>query len=239
MRNIFSKKRILFLLLFTTMVLVGKKINFSALVGAENQFFTMFQFFGPIAGSFLGPIFGIISVLIAELLDFILIGKTFTLINIIRLTPMLFAAYYFGTKKKSISILIPLIAIFLFMIHPVGRQVWFFSLYWTIPIIVKLLPRKYSNNVLLKSLGATFTAHSVGSTAWIYTVPMTAQQWITLIPIVAFERLLFAAGIAGSYIIINTLLDKLVQKFKWKIPADILYIDKALILSKKLFRLNT
>jgi len=236
--NLFSKKRIIFLLLFVVMVFIGNKINFSTLVGAKNQFFTFFQFFGPIAGSFLGPIFGAISVLFAELADFLLTGKAFTPINIIRLTPMLFAAYYFGTKKKSISVIVPLIAIAAFVLHPIGRQVWFFSLYWTIPIIVKILPKKYSDNVLLKSLGSTFTAHSVGGAAWVWTVPMTAGQWVALIPVVAYERLLFAGGIAGSYVVLNTVLDKLIEKFKWKIPTDILHLDKSYVLSRKLFKLH-
>lgn len=236
MKKLFSKKRIAFLLLFIAMVFVGNRINFSVLVGAENQYFTFFQFFGPIAGSFLGPIFGIIAVLGAELADFLAVGKAFSIINIIRLTPMLFAAYYFGTKKKITSVIVPLIAIAAFVLHPIGRQVWFFSLYWTIPIIVKLLPKKYSNNVLLKSLGATFTAHSVGGAAWIWTVPMAAGQWIALIPVVAYERLLFAAGIAGSYVLVNTVLDKVIDKFKWSIPTDILNINKNYSLSKKMFR---
>lgn len=238
MKNIFTKKRIIFLLLFVVMVFIGNRINFSALVGAEKQYFTLFQFFGPIAGSFLGPIFGIMSVLGAELADYMLVGKAFTLINIIRLTPMLFAAYYFGTKKKSLSIIIPLIAIAVFVLHPIGREVWFYSLYWAIPIIVIVLPKKYSGNVLLKSLGATFTAHSVGGAAWVWTVPMTAEQWIMLIPVTAYERLLFAAGIAGSYVVLNTLLDKLIEKFRWNIPADVLHVDNKYLLSKKLFRLH-
>ncbi len=237
-KNMFSKKRILFLLLFIAMVFIGNRINFSALIGAKNQYFTLFQFFGPIAGSFLGPIFGIGAVLFAELADFLVAGKAFTLINLIRLTPMLFAAYYFGTKKKSLSVIVPLIAIGAFVLHPVGREVWFFSLYWTIPIIVMVLPKKYSGNVLLKSLGATFTAHSVGGAAWIWSVPMTAEQWIMLIPIVAYERLLFAAGIAGSYVVVNTLLDKAIEKFKWNIPVDILHIDRNYLISKKRVRLR-
>lgn len=236
-KNIFTKKRIIFLLLFAAMVFIGNKINFSALVGANNQYFTLFQFFGPIAGSFLGPIFGAVSVLFAQIADFFIAGKAFTLINLIRLTPMLFAAYYFGTKKKSLSVIVPLIAIAAFVIHPIGRQVWYYSLYWTIPIIVVMLPKKYSNNVLLKSLGATFTAHSVGTMAWVWTVPMTAGQWIMLIPITGYERLLFAAGIAGSYVLMNTVLDKLAERFKWKIPADVLNIDKGYSLFR-MFRVN-
>lgn len=226
----FSKKKIIFIILFGIMVFVGRRINFSAIIGAENQYFTLFQFFGPVAGSFLGPILGAISVLMAEIADYLIFNKVFTLINIIRLTPMLFAAYYFGNKKRDISLIIPVIAMALFIAHPVGRKVWFFSLYWTIPIIVKLLPKRYSTNVLLKSLGATFTAHSVGSTAWLYTVAMTPEQWIALIPIVAYERFLFASGIAGSYIVINTVLDKLSTSLK---ISDVVNIDKSYVLLRK------
>jgi len=237
MKNkLFSTKRIIFLLIFIAMVLIGKKINFSSVIGAENQFFTLFQFFGPIAGAFLGPLFGVISVLGAELADFLLVGKAFSLINLVRLTPMLFAAYYFGTKKKNLSILIPLICMALFVLHPIGRQAWFYSLYWLIPVFGKVLPKKIPGKLFFKSLGATFTAHAIGSTAWLYTIPMTPQQWIMLIPIVAYERFLFASGIAISYVAINTVLDKLVNKLK--IPADILHIDKNYLFSKKLFRIH-
>lgn len=222
----FTKKRLIFLAIFTVLVLIGKNINFSPLVGAENQFFTLFQFFGPIAGAFLGSVFGVIAVLFAQLIDFFVVGKEATLINVLRLTPMLFAAYYFGSKKKNLSIIVPLIAIIAFIAHPVGREVWFYTLFWTIPIIAKLLPQKYSNNVLVKSYGATFAAHSVGGALWIWTIPMTAGQWIALIPVVIAERFLFGAGIAASYVAFNVLLDKVLVKFNIKVPSDILRINK-------------
>ena len=103
LKEILTTKRIIFIAIFTILVFVGKKINFSPLVGAENQFFTLFQFFGPIAGGFLGPLFGAIAVLFAELIDFFIVGKETTLLNILRFTPMLFAAYYFGSKKGRIK----------------------------------------------------------------------------------------------------------------------------------------
>ena len=71
--KIFTKKRVIFIAIFTILVLLGKQINFSPLVGADNQFFTLFQFFGPIAGGFLGSVFGVIAVLFAELIDFFII----------------------------------------------------------------------------------------------------------------------------------------------------------------------
>ena len=80
--------------MFFALVLIGKKINFSPIVGVDSQFFTLFQFFGPIAGSFLGPVFGIVSVLFAQLADFFIVGKEWGIINLFRLLPMLFAVYY-------------------------------------------------------------------------------------------------------------------------------------------------
>lgn len=225
-RHVISKKRIIFLALFIALVFAANRINFSSVVGADKQYFTLFQFFGPVAGSFLGPLFGAVSVLFAQGIDFLISGKAFSLINIVRLTPMLFAACYFGAKKKNWSIAVPLIAMSAFIIHPVGRQAWVYSLFWTIPVIIALMPAKYLNSLWLKSLGATFTAHAVGTAAWIWSIPMTADQWITLIPITAVERLLFAGGIAVSYIALNTLLDRLAEKFSWKMPDWILHIDK-------------
>lgn len=226
--KLITKKGMLFLLIFSVLVFIGDRINFSKLVGAENQFFTLFQFFGPVAGAFLGPVVGVLSVLIAEVSSYIMLEKAFTLINVLRLLPMLFAAWYFGTKKDKLSFLIPIAAIILFVEHPIGRQVWFFSLFWTIPIIIKLLPKKYGDRIFLRSLGATFTAHSVGGAIWNYIVPMTPAAWIGLIPVVIYERLLFAGGITISFVLLNTLLNRLDIKAK----AEYVNVDRKYVLFK-------
>ncbi|MBI2654085.1 hypothetical protein HYX02_04705 [Candidatus Woesearchaeota archaeon] len=229
LNKLITAKGLIFLLIFSVLVFVGDRINFSKLVGAENQFFTLFQFFGPVAGAFLGSVVGVLSVLIAEVSSYLLLGKAFTLVNTLRLLPMLFAAWYFGTKKyDKVSFLVPVAAIILFVAHPVGRQVWFFTLFWTIPIIIKLLPKKYGERAFLKSLGATFTAHSVGGAMWNYIVPMTPAAWVALIPVVIFERLLFAGGITVSFIALNTLLDKLDARTK----SDYVSVDKRYVLFK-------
>lgn len=221
----------MFIALFAVFAFITQRINFSALVGADNQFFTVFQFFGPIAGAFLGPIIGVIAVFLAEATDFLVVGKELTWVNIARLAPMLFATYFFATmhktdRSKLFKIIVPLAAIALFVMHPVGGQVWFFSLYWTIPIIAVLLPKKYSNSIVARSLGATFTAHAVGGALWVWTIPMTAAQWVGLIPVVAYERALFAAGIVISYIAVNALLAFTVDKLKLEIPNDVLRLNR-------------
>lgn len=200
-----SKKQALFVAMFAVLALIGQQINFSALVGAENQFFTLFQFFAPIAGAFLGPILGVIAVLSAEAANFAITGKELELLNLARLLPMLFAAYYFAStsKKLEASNAVPLLAIAAFIFHPIGAKVWYFSLFWLIPILAKHF---FANNLLAKSLGATFTAHAIGGALWIWTVQMPAEAWIALIPIVMYERVLFALGIAGAFIATNTVL---------------------------------
>ena len=263
LNKLITPKGFLFLIIFAVLVFIGDRINFSRLVGAENQFFTLFQFFGPVAGAFLGPVVGVLSVLIAEVASKLYTNASWNLVTILRLAPMLFAAWYFGTKKDKISYLVPVLAIIAFIAHPVGRQVWYFSLFWTIPFALKIVPEKYSrysvtgiiavmgvimfllnpalrtmapiagfaailalsfrfSGISSKSLGATFTAHAVGGAMWNYIVPMTPAMWIALIPIVIFERIIFASGIAASFTALNTLLDRLDAKTK----SEYLNIDK-------------
>lgn len=229
LNKLLTKKGITFLLIFSVLVFVGDRVNFSKLAGTQNQFFTLFQFFGPVAGAFLGPVVGVLSVLIAEIASKISTHTVFDFVTILRLTPMLFAAWYFGTKKDKLSFLVPIAAIVLFVAHPVGRQVWFFSLFWTIPLIIKLLPKKYSDRIFLRSLGATFTAHAVGGAMWNYIVPMTPSAWVALIPVVIYERLLFAGGITLSFVLLNTLLDKLDSKTK----SEYVNVDKRYVLLKQ------
>jgi len=230
--ELITKKRIMFFVLFAALVLIAKQINFSAILGAENQAFTLFQFFGPIAGSFLGPVIGAGTVLIAQLSEMLLFGKAFDFIALFRLTPMIFAAVYFALyagKKFNFTAVIPLLAMLAFVLHPVGQQVWFYSLYWLIPIIATV----FSKRLFFRSLGATFTAHAIGSVAFLYSIPTTPELWLALIPIVAVERILFASGISVSFIAFTTILAKL-ENF---IPNKVLSIDKRYTLSKMLSNL--
>jgi len=55
---------------------------------------------------------------------------------------------------------------------------------------------------------------------------MAAGQWVALIPIVIYERLLFAGGIIISYLVLNALLNKALDIFKISVPAEILRIQK-------------
>ncbi|MFH1254960.1 MAG: hypothetical protein V1667_00565 [bacterium] len=123
--------------------------------------------------------------------------------TVIRFFPALFAVVYFSSKSKTI-LFVPAVAIIAFNFHPIGRTVWFYSAYWLIPIACYFLRNRF---ILARSLGATFTAHAVGSTLWLYVFNLPAAVWISLIPIVAMERSLFAVGITVAYLLMNNALN--------------------------------
>jgi len=52
---------------------------------------------------------------------------------------------------------------------------------------------------------------------------------------VAYERILFALGITGAYILFNTLLDKLDSR----LTSDAVHIDKKYVLSRRWFAFLT
>lgn len=214
-------KKVLFIVLFAGLVVLADQLKIFTLWGAPGQFFTGFQLFGPIAGAFIGSILGVIAVFIGEVASFIINGKEASLLNLLRLLPMLFAAYYFASRKTEwrFELLVPVAAILLFLLHPIGREAFYFAGYWLIPIIAALF---FKDNLFAKSLGASFTAHAVGGVIWVYFVPTTAAFWTALIPIVAVERLVFACGITLSFVVVNSLL-ALAEN---RIPAGLVSIDK-------------
>jgi len=204
------QKKIFFLAFFTLIGFGSLQIPFNKLAGSRVSF-TLFDFFGPIAGAFLGPVMGIISVLAVEVGNMLIKHSAWTSGSLIRLFPTLFAVYYFAaiSKSKSRWILgIPILAIIAFLLSPVGMKVPYYPLFWVIPLIAY----RFRKNLYMKSLGATFTAHSVGGAAWVWAFNLPASVWQNLIPVVIEERILFAAGISASYIVVSKALKFLSSK---------------------------
>lgn len=207
------KKKLIFISLFTIVGFITLQIPFNKVIGS-NVSFTLFDFFGPMAGAFLGPVLGIGSVFAVEIVNLFIKQTPLTTGSVIRLFPTLFAVYYFAVIAKKGSqgkwiLAVPILCILIFIVHPIGRQVAYYPLiFWWIPIAAYFK----RNNLFLKSLGATFTAHAVGSTAFLWALNLPVQVWQNLPPIVASERLLFATGIAASYIAVKYTLSFLASK---------------------------
>lgn len=204
------KQKILFVIIFTLLGLAALQVPFTQLAGSKVKF-TLFDFFGPIATGFIGILPGMMAVFLMQLGNFVLHGaQVVDAGTVIRFFPMLAAAYYFGRKDK-IGILLPLLAIAAFVVHPIGRMVWYYSLFWTIPVFCHFLRGR---SLFARSLGATFTAHAVGGALWIWVFNLPAAVWISLIPVVAVERLMFAMGIAAAYVVMANILHLLaVRRF--------------------------
>lgn len=205
----------IFLLLFCALSLILYKIDVHYLVGADEQSFTMFQFIGPVGAGIVNPLFGIAAVLLVEVVQKLVLNEfTFSWFGVARFLPMLAAAYYFGVVKKDkrFGIALPLLGMALFWLHPIGAEAWGYALLWLIPIAATLVAEKH---LFLRSLGATFQAHIVGSVAFLYLLGMPAAAWWGLIPIVLIERSLFAAGISITYITLYSVLEFVAQMLKW------------------------
>lgn len=199
-------KKISFWLLFTIAGLLFSQIKFNQLVGSSISF-TLFDFFAPVAGAFLGGLTGITSVLAVSLFNFLANGS-FSLPTLIRVYPTLFAVWYFSLSPKQKSqpwvLLFPLLSILAFWVHPIGRTVWYYPLMWFIPVIAY-----FKRDLLyLRALGATFTAHAVGGAAWLWALNLPASVWQSLIPVVFAERFLFAGGISAAYLIFAQIFSK-------------------------------
>lgn len=214
-------RKLAFIALFTIISVIAYQFNFSAILGVQSTDFNYFQFIGPIGAGIFSTGLGIASVALVEVLNFFITGSALNITTLIMFFPMLFAAFYFGSKSKS-RVIVPLVCMALFILNPIGMQVWYYSLYWLIPVAAAL----WKDKLFLRSLGATFTAHAVGSVAFLYAFNIPAATWITLIPIVAYERLSFTIGICISYIAVNTILSSISNK----VDLRVLKIDPRYIL---------
>lgn len=125
--------------------------------------------------------------------------------------PTFCASAYWTAKSKLFSVVVPLVCMFFFLLHPVGSQAWLYSCYALVPVCLSFFPRKFP---FTHALTSTFIAHSVGSVMWVYLNPaVTAESLLALIPIVAVERFLFAVGMTAVYYAVHYVKDHVLSTF--------------------------
>jgi len=179
---------------------VALQIPFSVFIGSDETHFTLFDFLAPTFGALWGLSIGLGAVLAVNVINIFVTGNI-TTAALARLLPVLFGVYFFARRDRA-SGWVGLVAMAAFIAHPIGREVWYYSLYWLIPFAVQRFGR---NNLFANSLGATLTQHAVGGVTWLYVFNLSADVWRGLIPIVAAERLLMALGITVSYAALQAL----------------------------------
>lgn len=128
-----------------------------------------------------------------------LCSSSFSYLLILHRLPTLMAALALRSWDITIAVYFPLLAMVVFCMHPTGCQVYYYSWYWFIPILVYCFGK---DTLYHRALIASFTAHAAGSVVWLYRGNIAPQVWTALMPVVAIERLL----IAGGMIVCITLL---------------------------------
>src|SRR3989344_1034036 len=165
-----TKKNLLFISIFAVLGFVVLQIPVTELMGSKVKF-TIFDAFAPVAGSFIGSIPGVLAVFFMQFFNFLIHGAQIEDVGtIIRFFPMLFAVLYFSRKGK-INLIVPILAIVAFIAHPIGRTVWYFPIFWLIPITAHFFRDQF---LLSRALGATFTAHAVGGALWVWVFALPA-----------------------------------------------------------------
>lgn len=239
----YMKNKLLFLILFTIIGIIALQIPVNALAGAKVKF-TLFDLFAPISGAFLGSAVGAVAVVVMQAFNLAVHGfagvqsdSILKFAATLRFLPLIMGVLYFSFASKPFKgvslkgsrllLLVPLLSIIAFVMHPIGRSVWFYSLFWLIPLMVWPVRQRF---LLARALGSTFTAHAVGGAVWIWAFNLPAAVWVSLIPIVALERSIFALGIAASYILVNNLILVLSAKVLFFRTVK---LDKKYLLFKK------
>ncbi len=200
--------KIMFAVLFAALFIVLSQTKMFPILGTDFNF-SLAVMFGPALGGLLGMGLGAATIILSQLIG-IAIGmySMDSIINIAVFFPILFGSLYFARSFKGDKrfMLIPIAMMVAFIAHPIGRQVWYYSLFWLIPVAVMQFKRQIDS--LLKhpiaqtysySLGTAFVDHSVGSVMYLWAFSIPAEMWIAAIPITLFERLLIALGITFSF----------------------------------------
>jgi hypothetical protein len=200
--------KILFSVLFAALFIVLTKTKMFPVLGTEFEF-SMGVMFGPALGGLLGVRLGVGAILLSQIIGTAIgLYKIKNMLSLLVFFPILIGSIYFARSFKGDKklVLIPAACIFLFILHPIGREVWFYSMFWLIPMAVirfkdridsvlgHPIARTYSY-----SLGTAFVDHSVGSVVYLWFLSIPAQFWIAAIPITMLERLLIALGITFSF----------------------------------------
>lgn len=206
-----NKKNILGLMFVVSFIFLLSFVRISFMAGSHRMFFSGINLLFPLLGSFLGTAFSGVAVFIFFIFKKITLGGAITLGLPTFVATIAFSIMTKDRKNLKLNIynfllrvVVPFLSIVLFVVHPAGRDAFLYSFYWLIPVGLYFFEiLKNNNSILLKSLTATFLAHAVGSLIWLYMIPTTSVYWLSLIPVVFVERLVFASGLSLTYLIIK------------------------------------
>ncbi len=209
----FNSQKISMLCLSYSILLLSSTLKFSLIVGKNFAHFSVIFFVAPLLGAFLGGAQAITITALALATKVILTSYPITGGIPTLLAVAAWSTHSQFTCKKTIAshlgyfftmVALPALCMALFMMHPTVGQGYIYALYWLIPISFYAIHILLGySNVFTVALSTTFIAHAVGSTIWVFTIPMAPAQWVSLMPIVALERLITAVGMTLLFIVMQ------------------------------------
>lgn len=167
--------------------------KFSFIIGSKMAFFAPAAILLPLAGAF-GGVAGSLGMLGMGLLVRSLFFGFMPMLFLAYHLPGFFASLYWATNSKLLRVLPVLVCAFLFLVHPIGTQCAWYSLFWLVPVFAA-----FNSGLLSAALGSSFTAHAVGTVVWLYTGILSVSDFAVLAPVVIVERLMIAVAMALAY----------------------------------------
>lgn len=167
--------------------------KFSFIIGSKMAFFAPAAVLLPLAGAF-GGVSGSVGMLGLGLLMRYVFFSAMPLAFLAYHLPGFFASLYWANDSKIARILPAILCTILFLMHPVGAQSAWYSLFWLVPVIAA-----YYSGLFFTALGSSFTAHAVGTLVWLYTGQLHAADFALLVPVVIVERLMIAVAMVIAY----------------------------------------
>lgn len=191
----FLKQHKILLLLWIALVIASQKIHLSFLLGGNHLSLSCLAVVVPLIGFFFSRSHSLFLSTVAWLLTHLTwaLPLTLGLPTLCATLSWNASAHKRSLHDLSFHVLLPLLCMLLFFLSPVGHSAWPYSLYWCLPITLYFLTLKGPLALFSRALQSTFTAHAIGSVIWVYFTDMTSAHWLSLIPIVALERLCMAS----------------------------------------------
>ena len=187
-------KTVILALFFAFLIKFASLWKMSFIIGLSVARFSLYSAVSPLPGAFIGGSGSFLVLLLSKWLLGWGPAGIFTGV------PGFCASLYWASSHWAIRVLLPAVCMTLFWMNPIGYAAFPYALYWLIPIVLYFTRKNY---IFLEAFGSTFIAHAVGSVIWLYTIPMTAEQWINIIPLVIVERVVFASGMVAMYYLLS------------------------------------
>lgn len=202
---------------------MGSLVKIVPIVGSYCSFFSLTDALTPLAGV-AGMGVGIAAFLMRTGLTFF--KNSVCIMALVYHLPGFFASASWARPNFLMKVGLPLLCMVLFIAHPFGFYAAPYVLYWLIPMVIYFSGKK---TVFLQALSATFIAHAVGSIIWLYVKALPTAVWLGLIPVVIFERLLYASFMTAVYYGVQQVLRVRVKKATF---AKACHTIKASLVSK-------